>query len=196
MKKVKLSTKTTLPFLVQRREDIAIVKLVNDDIEITTESLCKFLNITKMALSNWANEGCPKLKRGWWSLRDVLEWRESQGRGINKELETDESHDLKQRKLRVEIELKEMQRDYTEIKKQITNGDFLDREIVTSELKRFMVIFKRSLLGIPRLISSQLGLRLEASECRKLEQELELMIKDILSQMSIDGTFKKPKVKK
>ena len=167
--------------------DVKIMLEENGDIQVNTETLAAFFGVSRRTLTNWTKEGCPKLDRGWWSLRDVIAWREGQGKGEDL---TDES-ELKKRKLKVEIELKEVQRDYTDLKKQITNGDYLDRAEVIAELKRFMVTFKRTVTGIPRLVSAQIGMSVEPEAARRIENQLTKTLNDILREVSIDGTYAK-----
>lgn len=167
--------------------DVKIMLTEDGDIKANTETLAAFFGVSRRTLTNWTKDGCPKLDRGWWSLRDVMTWRESQGKGAD---QTDEA-ELKKRKLKVEIELKEVQRDYTELKKQIANGDYLERAEVIAELKRFMVTLKRTVTGIPRLVSAQIGMSVEPEAARRIESQITKTLNDILREMSIDGTYAK-----
>ena len=157
------------------------------DMLLNTEMLAAFFKVTRRTLTNWNKEGCPKLDRGWWSLREVMAWREADGRGA----ELSDEGELKKRKMQVEIELKEVQRDYTQLKKRITDGDYLERDEVISELKRFMITFKRTALSLPRQISAQIGMMVEPEAARRLENQLTKTISEILEEMSIDATFSK-----
>ena len=162
------------------------IKAADDgDIMVNTETIAAFFNVSRRTLANWNKEGCPKQDRGWWSLRDVIRWRESVGRSAD----LSEEGELKKKKLQVEIELKEVQRDFTQLKKRITDGEYLEREEVISELKRFMVTFKRTALSIPRQISAQIGMMVEPETVRRLENQLNKTIGEILEEMSVDGTF-------
>lgn len=168
--------------------DVKIMLTEEGDIQVNTETLAAFFGVSRRTLTNWTKDGCPKLDRGWWSLRDVMTWRESQGKGAD---QLDEEGDLKKRKLKAEIGLKEAQRDYADLKKQIINGDYLERAEVVTELKRFMVTFKRAAMGIPRVVSAQIGLSVEPETVRRIESQLSKTINDILREMSEDGTFTK-----
>lgn len=44
------------------------------DIVVTTDQAAKFFGVTRKALMDWANKGCPKEKRGRWNLKQVFDW--------------------------------------------------------------------------------------------------------------------------
>lgn len=168
------------------------VKVENDDLILSTSTLCAFLGISSQMLSKYKKDGCPQLRKGWYSLRDVLEWRENEkGIGISGDLQVNQNVDLKSRKMQVEIELKEVQRDFTDLKKQITGGEYIERDEAVRELKRFLISFKRSAMAMPRTIMAQASMYLEPETARKLEKQLTDTTADLLREMSESGTFKK-----
>ncbi len=47
----------------------------NEDLLVSTEQICKLFDISRAALNKWVSSGCPKHSRGWFLLKDVLEWK-------------------------------------------------------------------------------------------------------------------------
>ncbi len=168
------------------------VKIEEGELILSTSMLCTFLGISSQMLSKYKLDGCPQLRKGWFNLRDVLEWRETvKGIGISGDLQTNQSMDLKSKKMQVEIELKEVQRDFTDLKKRITGGEYIERDEAIAELKRFLTTFKRTAMAMPRTIMAQAGMYLEPEAARRLEKQLTDTTAEILREMSESGTFKK-----
>ena len=168
------------------------MKIEDGDLILSTSTLCEFLGISSQMLSKYKLDGCPQLRKGWYNLRDVLEWREKEkGIGMSGDLQANQNIDLKSNKMQVEIEIKEIQRDVTDLKKRIAEGEYIERDEVVADLKRFFTSFKRAAMAIPRTIMAQADMHLEPDVARRLESQLTDTIEEILREMSKNGRFKK-----
>ena len=52
-------------------------KVIAGKICVTTSALYEIFDVNESTLVRWAEKGCPKVQRGWWAIKDVLEWRGS-----------------------------------------------------------------------------------------------------------------------
>ncbi len=121
-----------------------------------------------------------------------MEWREREkGIGMSGDLQANQNIDLKSKKMQVEIEMKEMQRDFADLKKRITEGKYIERDEAVEDLKRFFITFKRTAMSIPKTIMAQVNMYMEPDAARQLEKQLSDTMADILRGMSENGRFKK-----
>ena len=167
-----------------------------ESIVVNTETICELLSISRMTLTKWSEEGCPKKGRGWWDLGEVLKWKGMVGVGNIKSISETDDMSLKEKKLFFEIKYKESQAENMELKNAISKGEYLKREDVIQELNRFFVILKRSLMGLSKKIVTDIGILLDKNVARKVESQIKEVIEDALNQMSIDGVYEPPKGKK
>lgn len=170
-------------------------KIIDGKICLTTAALADVLGVDPRTIQEWNSRDCPKAARGWWSIRDVLVWRGliNPG-GVNTEEEA-KKISWTQRKLEFEARLKEQKAEEALFKNAVTKGEYVRKEDVTAELQRFFVVFKRSVLGIPRRIATELGTYVDAITARRMERAMTELIYDALEQLSIDGVYKAPKKK-
>lgn len=160
-----------------------------------TTSICSILNISRVSLSEWADNGCPKIARGWWAIDDVLRWRGLVGTGI-KTANDIEKLTLNEQKLYFETQLKQAQYEATEIKNAIARGDYLKKSDVVYELQNFFVVFKKSLQLLPRKLIAEITHFIGITEARKLEAKINETIRNALEQLSIDGVYNAKDFKK
>lgn len=154
---------------------------IDGNLCISTEGLSHIMDVTKAAVLRWGQQGCPKAKRGWWPLRDVLKWR-----GLASTTGgSDREKTLMQRKLEAEVALKEAQGELTKLKNDITAGRYLEVEYVEAELKRFFIVFKRSVNALPRRLAGIAARFLDTVETRRIEKDASDMLNGVLEQFSI-----------
>lgn len=153
-----------------------------------TSALCSILNISRTTLSDWADSGCPKVGRGWWSIEQILRWRGLVGSGI-KTADDIEKLSLNEQKLYYETQLKQAQYEATDIKNAIARGDYLKKSDVIFELQSFFVVFKKSLQGLPRKMSAEIAHFIGITEARRLESKISEFIRGALEQLSIEGVY-------
>ncbi|MEK5069802.1 hypothetical protein [Sporosarcina sp. FSL K6-1508] len=162
---------------------------------ITSNRLCKFLEVTDKTLTNWRRQGCPQHSRGWWDLQSVIKWR-----GVIQANEDDpvakKSVNLQQKKLVAEVAYKEAQAELTRIKTDLADGKYIDRETVEAELTRFFMVFRKSAMSLSRKLSKIVADYVEPIEASRVEKELSETIADALDQMSVDGVYSAKKTKR
>lgn len=156
-----------------------------------TTELVELLEISEMTLTNWKRQGLKQEKRGLWDLKHVLKWR---GMIYNQNTEETQTVDLQQRKLEVEICLKEAQTELTALKKNITGGKYLEREVVVEDYRRFFVSLKSFALSLPRRLSLTLSKHLDPLEAKKIEKELNTQVKKMLNDFYWLGVADSEKV--
>jgi len=172
------------------------VKIINDRICLSTAAMCEVFNIDKSTLKRWSDDGCPKVARGWWPLKEVLEWRGLvSAAGIKTEKDI-EKLSLKEQKLYFEAKYKQAQSEAAEFKNAIQRGEYIPKDEIIAELQRFFIVLKRSMLGYSRRIATEISPFVDAIEARRIEKMITELTNDALEQLSIDGIYKAPKGKK
>lgn len=172
-----------------------IAKIIDGKICLTTAALCEVLGVTQQNLSYWESQGCPKMKRGWWSIQDVLTWKGLIGTGGIKTEETLEKISWQQKKLENEVKLKEQKAEEAEMKNAIMRGEYIRKEEITADLQRFFITMKRSLLGYSRKVATELSGIVDSATARRIEKMITEVTVDALEQFSIDGVYKPPRKK-
>lgn len=162
------------------------VKEENGKIIIRTNRLCDLLGISDRTLTDWKRQGLTQHSRGWWDLKHVLKWR---GEVYNADSEATKSVNLQQKKLEAEIAFKEAQSELNRIKVDIANGKYIEKEIVEAELTRFFLVFKKSVMTLPRKMISYITGYVDPMELRKIEKQITELLNDALNQMSVDGVY-------
>lgn len=166
----------------------------NGRILVSSNRLCSLLDITSKTLTNWSRDGLEKEARGWWDLQKVLAWR-----GLVNESATPgekKAKTLQQKKLEAEVAYKEAQVELTQFKSALQNGEYVERDVVQSELSRFFIVLKKSLLSLSKKLSGTVSGYVDNTEARRVERDLNDIISDALEQMSVEGVYRASKKKK
>lgn len=171
-------------------------KMINGRICFTTAALTEVLGITQQALSLWKSQGCPQEARGWWPIREVMLWKGIITKAGPQTEDETEKVSWTQKKLEFDTKLKEQKAEEAALKNAIAKGEYIRKEDITAELQRFFVIFKRSVLGLPRRLSTELGSYVDILTARRMEKVMTELVNDALEQLSIDGVYKAPPKKK
>lgn len=159
------------------------VKYIGDKICFSTSFLAKILHVTSQTINNWEKQGCPKETHGYWSMLEVLEWREEKFKSKNNSKDP-ESMNMYEQKIYYEVQLKKVQSEFQELKTAILNGDYLERKNVVAELKRFFVVFQRAANAMGKKVSAQISTYVDEVEARKLDSLIAENINSALEQMS------------
>lgn len=162
------------------------VKLEGERIIVSSEWLRETLDVSSQALANWAMDGCPKHKRGWWDYNEVLRWRGAIGNGGQMAGST---RSLQDQKLQAEVNYKETQAELQGLKRDILAGKYIEREVIVADMKHFFSVFKRSAQAIPRRIGLILSGVIDPIEARRIEKQAEEDVNNALAQMSVGGVF-------
>ncbi|AMW99318.1 hypothetical protein [Rummeliibacillus stabekisii] len=166
----------------------------NGRVIISSKRLCSLLDITDKTLTNWARDGLEKESRGWWDLQKVLAWR-----GLTNDSATPgekKAKTLMQKKLEAEVAYKEAQVELTQFKNALANGEYVERDVVQSELSRFFIVFKKSTLGLSKNLAGIVAGYVDNTEARRVERDLNDIILEALDQMSVEGVYSARKKKK
>ena len=140
----------------------------------STADTCEFFDCSRETLSNWAEQGAPKVSRGKWDIRELMEWRYG-GNGGKDSPEV--------RKLKAEADLKETKAQQEKIKLGVTKTEFIPAYEVKADLVRLLANLKKSLLAISHNVASNLGgISQEAAEMAKTE--IDKRVTDALKGLS------------
>ncbi|UED76088.1 hypothetical protein [Brevibacillus sp. DP1.3A] len=165
------------------------VKVIEGKLCLSSTAICEVLDIHRNTLQNYTKAGLPKVKTGWFDLREVIRWRaEREGAKASGE---DESH--AQMKLRYEAELKREQAAAATLKNAIANGEYVKRDDVVSELQRFFVTLRRSMQGYSRKVAMEIAPYVDPDQVRIIEQNITDATNVVLLQLSVRGVYDVPK---
>ncbi|MCI1478108.1 MAG: hypothetical protein LKH93_06855 [Clostridium beijerinckii] len=168
-------------------------KFIDDKLCITTSEICSRLDISRKTLAEWSDKGCPKAARGWWPVWEVLAWRgiltteenisESNMKG------TDE-YSLNLKKLKYETEYKKQKAEEASFENAIARGEYINKHEIIIEVKRFLTVLKRSMLGYSRKVANEVSPYVESDVARRIEKMITELSMDALEQLSINGVYK------
>ena len=94
---------------------------------------------------------------------------------------------LKEDKLKAEIELKQSQNELHQIKTAMMKGEYLPVEDVQADYERFFVVLKKFISAIPARISGQLAGYVEPVVMRRLEKDLQTDLSAMLRTFVVAG---------
>lgn len=125
-------------------------------------------------MSNWQKKGAPKLNRGKWDIRAIMQWRYNMG-GQTESPET--------RKLRAEADLKEAKAQQEKIKLSVTKTEYVSAAYVQKELARLLANLKKSLLAISHNVASDVG-SADYEIAEMVEKSIDKRISEALKELS------------
>lgn len=169
------------------------VKVISGKVCVSTSALYEILDVNESTLVRWAEKGCPKVTRGWWSIKDVIDWRNTSFKATTENDLDDMS--LTERKAFYEAKVKEAQSEALILKNKLAQDNYIPKEEIVEELKRFFVILKRSMTGFSRKIAADLSHVVDATEARKIGKLISDTTNDVLEQLSINGIYEPKNIK-
>lgn len=95
--------------------------------------------------------------------------------------------ELEERKLEIEVGLKESQRDLHQLKTEIASGKYLSVEQVQLDYEQFFVALKKFLMAIPARVSGRAAPFADATAVRSLERDLNEDITTLLRTFVVAG---------
>lgn len=105
---------------------------------------------------------------------------------------SEEESELKRQKLAKEIELKELQSEYRAIQNAIASGKYIGVETVEEDYRRFFIVVKKFLLGVPSKLSARLtNICDDPAVLRALESELTRDVITLLNNFVVAGCAEK-----
>ena len=108
------------------------VKIIASKVCVSTSALLEILEVNESTLVRWAEKGCPKVQRGWWSIKDVLDWRNASFKAMT---ENDiDKMSIAEKKTYYDGKVKEAQLEALNLKNKIAQGDYIAKDEIVEEL--------------------------------------------------------------
>lgn len=166
---------------------------VNGAIQLSSAALADAFGVSVQTLGNWAKDGCPKARSGWWVLADVLKWKGMHGGRARGGGDEDEVLSDNALKTKYEAELKRLQAEQLDLKNAIARGEYIPRDELVPELSRWHTELKLSLRGLARTLATEVGPFVDPATARRIEREIQDLIDGALTRMSNGETYEPPK---
>lgn len=160
-------------------------KIIQNKYCFSTTATCDILDVTRETLSNWANNGCPKMARGWYPIAEILRWRGMVGTGIKTEEDVNKMS-ISEQKSYYEKELKKIQSEQAQYKKEMTEGKYLKRDDVIENCTQGFLVLRQSFNAICKKISIEASQYFDSTGARKFENQLKKLMDNALLQLSSD----------
>jgi phage terminase Nu1 subunit (DNA packaging protein) len=124
---------------------------ITDDgkILLSTSKLAEIMAVSVVTVHSWDRQGCPKEKRGWWDLKEVLIWR---GRAVGIQGGADAQAD----KLSADIRLKNARATLAEQELLVKSGELISMVLVEERLTELFGNLKTSIMGIADNVMTEL----------------------------------------
>lgn len=146
---------------------------------LNSEKTADFFGVTPRTLLDWAKKGAPKVQRGWWDPKAIMEWRGS--------VESDSGENsLAVKKLKADVDYKEAKAIREQRMNQILEGEYVPVAEIETEWSRRVTEVKTGLLALTNKIAGQItdpDIRLE------VEQVIRDEVYELLEQYARDGTY-------
>ena len=101
--------------------------------------------------------------------------------------QTEKEGELKDEKLRVEIELKKSQSELHQLKTEIAKGSYISTEEVGEDYQRFFVLFKKFAMAIPARVGGYISGYIDPVVERGIEKDLQREINTMLRNFVVAG---------
>lgn len=109
-----------------------------------TQETCDFFEISDETLRRWEKAGAPKVGRGKWDVRALVDWK----------YRSEESAEA--RKLKAEADLKEAKASLEQIRLDVTQKKFIETAQVTKDLSRLFAGLKKSFTALGNRVTAEL----------------------------------------
>ena len=95
--------------------------------------------------------------------------------------------ELKEKKLRADIALKESQGELHKLKTEIAAGQYISVEEIKMDYSRFFVSFKKFAMSIPNRLAGKLSGFVDPVEVRRIEQEMQKEVTKLLNSFVVSA---------
>ena len=109
-----------------------------------TKETCDFFGVADETLRRWEKAGAPKVGRGKWDVRALVDWK----------YRSEESAEA--RKLKAEADLKEAKASLEQIRLDVTQKKFIETAQVTKDLSRLFAGLKKSFTALGNRVTAEL----------------------------------------
>ena len=148
---------------------------------ISTADMCEIFEISRRALTNWKNRGCPQQGRGKWFLPDVLKWRT----GSLEEVNAIDGESLRARKLQADTEYRE-ERAMRERLLRETLEDLYFRKVDVEEAWSLRALEAKSAF---MLFEKTLPMELVGKTENEIEGIIAARVREVLSDYAREGHY-------
>lgn len=152
------------------------LKFIDEDLVTNTKLTASILGISTKTLQNWHKKGCPQYKRGWWNLREVISWSQSDNADEN----------LLAKKLEMEVEVLRNRNEKMELENAIKREEYFYKDEVVGEWVRRISELRNSLLSLATDIASEIT---DKDLRKQVEDIVEVRIYEFLEQYSREGKY-------
>ena len=111
----------------------------------STPETCAFFGVSHVTLQTWVKAGAPKVGRGKWDVKALMEWKYKSNESAEK------------RRLAAEATLKEAKSEMELIRLEITKGNYVETASVTAQLRRTFSSIKKTLLSAGHRVATELN---------------------------------------
>ncbi|QLG39385.1 hypothetical protein HW560_15660 [Paenibacillus sp. E222] len=173
------------------------VRMIEETLCISASYAAELFGVHRNTLAQWVKLGMPKIKNGWYPLKDCHDWVMDYKLGGDEE--GDEEGEPKTdaaKKLKHEARLKEQQAEAAALKNAVARGEYVKREVVITELQRFFTTLKRSMTGYSRRVAMEVAPFVDPETVRIVEQNIADSTTAVLQQMSVRGVYSAKKSSK
>lgn len=178
---------TQLTLFIKKMAKEKDIKIIAGKVCVTTSALYEILDVNESTLVRWFERGCPKVQRGWWSIKDVLDWRNASFKAMT---ENDiDKMSLSEKKTYYDAKVKEAQSEALLLKNKIAQGEYIAKDEIVEELQRFLIVLKRSLTSFSRKIATDLSHIVDSTEARRIGKLVSDATNSALEQLSVDGVY-------
>ena len=123
----------------------------NGDLIVSTADLIKIFGVTQRTVAEWGRTNCPKVGRGEWKLKDVVEWRGLCRLGDATNKESDAA-----KKLRADAEYKDAKAKQEAVRLQEMLGNLVPIEMIQEQWAFTFADIRQQLMKLPNDIRARI----------------------------------------
>lgn len=173
-----------------------LVREIDGKLCLSSQALQDVFAVTGRTLGNWAQQGCPKVRAGWWPLAEVIKWKGLGGGSTTRDGGDDSGLSDGQLKLKYDAEVKRLQAQQLELKNAIALGEYLSRDEVIGTLTPYFAELKRSLVAFSRTIAMEVAQFVDPVSARRIGREFDELTADFLRRIATGAAYDTPKRRK
>ncbi len=167
----------------------------NPDKAVPLLSLCKICGISKTTGERKVQDGTfvssmtiGRGNKALYPLREnVLRFFAKKEEKVRAENQAEDTEELKAKKLKAEIELKQSQGELHQLKTEIAKGNYISTEDVALDYQRFFVLFKKFAMAIPARVGGYIAGYVDPVVERGIEKDIQREICSMLRNFVVAG---------
>ena len=151
-----------------------------DNLLISKGVLCKVYGVTPQAVDKWVQAGCPKVKRGWFNLREVIAWRDA-----GTTMDAVKAGDLRTAKLAIDVQYRKTKSQKEQLMLDILKGQYYSKDDVEDGWSRRALELKIALFNW----SKTLPIDLVGLEIPQIESIMHKKTCELLEEFCRNGAY-------